>query len=179
MPEDIWKSHLEIRKRSTLLFETPWFQVLDFENYGYLSYPDRHIVVLPVIPGHGIVMVKVRRPVTGGSTWELPAGACEEGESTTQGARRELMEETGITIDPGQVFTPLPRVLVSPTRLPVSPEIFQVDITPEKYGSRAPHDSEIEEVRLILFDDVKRMMQDGRIVVSMPLAILGRYFLTT
>ncbi|MEL0119677.1 MAG: NUDIX hydrolase [Opitutae bacterium] len=178
MPEDIWKAHQEIRKRSNVLYETPWFQILDFESYGYLSYPDRHIVVLPIIHGIGVVMVKVRRPVIGGTTWELPAGACEDGEIPSAAARRELREETGITLPSSHELIPISRVLVSPTRLPVSPEIFKVDIPYSLYERRVQHDSEIEETRLILFDDVKEMMLDGRIVVSMPLAILGRYFLS-
>jgi 8-oxo-dGTP pyrophosphatase MutT (NUDIX family) len=179
MPEDIWQSHLEIRKQSAVLFETPWFQVLDYESYGYVSYPDRHVVILPVVLGHGIVMVKVRRPVLGGWTWELPAGGCLEGETEQQAASRELQEETGVIVGSLSSFIPQEKVLLSPTRLPISPSIFRVDISMEDFRARQPHDDEIQDVRLILFDEVKRMMLEGRILVSMPLAILGRYFLTS
>lgn len=178
-PDDIWQKHQAIRQGSKVLFETPWFQVLDYDSYGYLSYPDKHVVIFPVVPGKGIVMVKVDRPVMGGWTWELPAGACEEGESFVEGAQRELREETGIDVEDIQRFLPQERVLVSPTRLPVSPEVFRVDITLAQYQARQPHDGEIVEVRLILFDEIKRMMLEGQILVSVPLAILGRFFLTS
>jgi 8-oxo-dGTP diphosphatase len=40
-------------------------------------------------------------PPNGADFWATPGGACDPGESYSQAARRELIEETGIDADPG------------------------------------------------------------------------------
>ena len=39
------------------------------------------------------------------SSWDLPGGVVEVGESPRQAARREVSEELGVTIDPGRLLT--------------------------------------------------------------------------
>lgn len=53
------------------------------------------VVVLPVLPNGKIVMVRQYRHACGQYLWELVAGRMERGEDPVQGARRELVEETG------------------------------------------------------------------------------------
>jgi 8-oxo-dGTP diphosphatase len=45
-----------------------------------------------------ILLVQNRR--RGGTHWSLPKGGCEEGEALTETLRREVLEETGLTVDP-------------------------------------------------------------------------------
>src|SRR5688572_3123805 len=44
-----------------------------------------------------IVMIKQYRYAAGGPLWEIPAGTLAPGESPEACARRELLEETGVT----------------------------------------------------------------------------------
>ena len=53
------------------------------------------VVVLPIFPDGGILLVRQYRHALGASLWELVAGRLEAGESRAAAARRELIEETG------------------------------------------------------------------------------------
>jgi len=55
------------------------------------------VVILPVFPDGGILLVRQYRHSLGAFLWELVAGRLEAGESKAAGARRELIEETGYT----------------------------------------------------------------------------------
>ena len=58
------------------------------------------VVVLAVDEGKGeprVLLARQYRHVARGPLWELPAGRIDHGESPLVGAKRELLEETGIT----------------------------------------------------------------------------------
>ncbi len=58
------------------------------------------VVVLAVDERRGeprVLLARQYRHVAGAPLWELPAGRIDHGESALAGARRELLEETGIT----------------------------------------------------------------------------------
>ena len=62
------------------------------------AYPNRPIVGLGVVVLRSAAVLLVRRakPPNAGA-WSLPGGAQELGETAEEGARRELLEETGVT----------------------------------------------------------------------------------
>ena len=55
------------------------------------------VVILPVFPDGGVLLVRQYRHALNASLWELVAGRIEAGESRPAAARRELIEETGYT----------------------------------------------------------------------------------
>ena len=65
------------------------------------EYPARPIVGIGVIAlkDDSVLLVRRGKPPNMGS-WTLPGGAQEVGETAEQAARRELLEETGITVGP-------------------------------------------------------------------------------
>lgn len=65
------------------------------------EYPARPIVGIGAIvfKGESVLLVRRGKPPNIGS-WTLPGGAQEIGETAEQAARRELLEETGITVGP-------------------------------------------------------------------------------
>ncbi len=53
------------------------------------------VVILPVLPDHRVILVRQYRQAVGQALWELVAGSLEPGERPLEGAKRELLEETG------------------------------------------------------------------------------------
>ena len=63
------------------------------------EYPPRPIVGIGVVvlkAGHVLLVRRAKPPNLG--SWSLPGGAQELGETAEQAARRELAEETGVTV---------------------------------------------------------------------------------
>lgn len=65
------------------------------------EYPARPIVGIGIVvlkPRHVLLVRRAKLPNIG--TWTLPGGAQELSETAEQAARRELMEETSLTVGP-------------------------------------------------------------------------------
>ncbi len=65
------------------------------------EYPDRPFVGIGIVvlkPGHVLLVRRGKAPNIG--SWTLPGGAQDIGETAEDAARRELMEETGVTVGP-------------------------------------------------------------------------------
>src|SRR5579859_4542957 len=62
------------------------------------------VVVLPVLPDGGIVMIQQYRHATRQYLWELVAGRMEPGEDPKEAGARELAEETGYRAKKLKVF---------------------------------------------------------------------------
>jgi len=166
------------KKQSNVSYSTNWFKIKSNKDFHFLEYLTPQVVLLPRLQKNMIILVKVKRPVIGTSTWELPAGGIESGETAQEGALRELEEETGISIQNKERLKPMNTLIVSPTRMPMFPNLFSIKITKQEYELRKSHDDEIEEVGLFSLDEIREMILDEKIFVSLPLAILSRFLLS-
>ncbi len=155
--------------------ENPWFAVRNRAGYFTVEYWESHVTVLPVIDRTSVVMVRVKRPVVRDSPLEYPGGAGQLHENPVAVAARELLEETGIEVNDLARFHPMPPISVSSTRMPRLAYVFRVDITRVEFDRRHAHDDEIEEVVELDPGTLTRLLADGGIYVSVPLAITARY----
>jgi len=154
------------------IHENPWFSVRD-RGYCTLEYYLRHVAVLAVVNDDSIAMVRVKRPDINDMTLELPAGGVEKGEDPACAASRELAEEAGIVISDLRRYVPMPPIAVWSTRTPSLSYVFRVGVSEQEFAERRPHDDEIHCVERVAVHDLAKMMADGQIYVSVPLAVLG------
>ena len=89
-------------RRTTKL--SPWVEIIErevefapgskAELYHAIGQQD-YVAIVARTPDGTIPIVRQYRPALERSTWELPAGMLDKGETPTDCCRRELMEETG------------------------------------------------------------------------------------
>jgi ADP-ribose pyrophosphatase len=98
--------------RTEVAFETPWFQVVaktmreDEAPYYSLRLPD-YSSIIALTDEDRILVVRQYRPALERYTLELPSGIVDPGESPTETARRELLEETGYEAGEVEVLGPM------------------------------------------------------------------------
>ena len=159
------------------IHENQWFTLQNRGGYYVLEYKNVQVAVLPIVENHSIVMVRVKRPVIADITLELPAGGAKNEESPVAAGARELREETGIDIREFDRFQLLPPLAVCPNRYSSLPYIYQIHISEREFNLRENHDEEVISVENIPFEEVKRLIAQGEIYVSLPIAIISRFFL--
>ncbi len=160
------------------LHENEWFAVCNRGGYYTVEYHLPHVIVLPVVNQESIVLVRVKRPIIDDISLELPAGCAEAGETPEQGAARELGEETGIVVKDLSRFVPMPPLSVSPNRMPKLAYVFRIDLTRQEYDDRKPHDDEVTDVECASLKDAAKMITNGSIYASVPVAVIGMYLVS-
>jgi ADP-ribose pyrophosphatase len=103
MNEDV--NLLPTRLERTVIYECPWVNLYRdkialangqvIEQYHYLDFGPGTITAVVENDAGEILMTKIARYPTGTVSWELPAGGIDEGETSLEAARREVLEETG------------------------------------------------------------------------------------
>jgi 8-oxo-dGTP diphosphatase len=69
-----------------------------------MTEPDRQLVAVAVVVQAGRVLLVHRRADDGAPPWVLPGGKLEPGESPEAAAVREVLEETGLTVEARQLL---------------------------------------------------------------------------
>ncbi len=97
--------NMPVRLGRTVIYESSWVNLYRdkvvlptghiIEDYHFLDFGLGAVVVIVENQEREILMECNTRYPTGMTTWELPAGGIEEGESALDAAQREVQEETG------------------------------------------------------------------------------------
>ena len=158
------------------LHQNPWFSLKTRGDYLTIEQSFGVVLILPVIEGHSIVLVEVKRPVLDDMhSLEIPAGGLAKDESPEEGALRELCEETGIKISADRLKQQSPLAL-SP-RDPCLAYIYEAEINLDEFLARAQHDDEISQVRLLDFGEVQRLLVSGEMYLAGVVGLSSRFLL--
>jgi ADP-ribose pyrophosphatase len=104
--------------------------------------------------------------------YELVAGACEQGETAEQSARRELLEEAGYG---GGVWREFMKVAPNPSNQNNFTYTFlATDV--ERISDQQTEESEDIEVHLMTYDEVRSLLENQQIIQCLNVAPLWRYF---
>ena len=86
-------------------YDNPWISVTEFDAtaptgrpalYGLINFKNRALAVLPLFDDGSVPLVGQNRLPFGDYSWEIPEGGGPLAEDPLDGAKRELLEETGL-----------------------------------------------------------------------------------
>lgn len=166
---------------SRYLYNRPWLTVrlekLLIPNgnivpeYYVLEYPN-WVNIIAITKEKKFVMVKQYRPGIGEISLELCAGVCEkEDASPLDSAKRELLEETGYG---GGTWTEFIRVAPNASAANNWSYCF-IAKDVEKIGEQALEETEDLTVHLLTLNEVKELLDNGKIVQSTMVAPLWKF----
>jgi len=77
------------------------------------SYPERPVVgvgAVVVVDGKVVLVRRAHEPLKG--AWNLPGGAVELGETLREACAREILEETGLVVEVGEMIDLFDRIML-------------------------------------------------------------------
>jgi ADP-ribose pyrophosphatase len=123
------------------------------------------VVVLPVLADGRIVLIRQYRHAAGQYLWELVAGHKEPKQTAMEGARRELLEETGYT---ARRIRKLFEIFPSPGLLGERMDIFVAEELTK--GKARPEDDEKISQKIVTLRAAEKWIRSGKIRDSKTIA---------
>lgn len=137
--------------------------------YGVVHFANLAAGVLALDDADRVLLVGQHRYALDAYSWEIPEGGVPAGESAIEGARRELLEETGVEATD---WRELARVHLSNS---VSDELAVLFVATElSHGDATPDGTEQLAIRWLPFAEVLAMTLDGRITDAMTVVAVER-----
>ena len=161
------------------VYENPWIRVRHDEVirpdgqpgiYGVVHYKNKAIAVLPIDDEGYTYLVGQYRYTLDIYSWEIPEGGCPEGEEPLGAAKRELLEETGLT---AEHWTQLGTAHLSNSVSDEEAILFLA--TGLIQGKAQPEGTEKLEVRRVAFAEAFRMVVTGEITDSLAVMAILYY----
>ena len=137
--------------------------------YGVVHFANLAAGVLVLDDADRVLLVGQHRYALDAYSWEIPEGGVPAGESAFDGARRELLEETGVE---ATEWRELARVHLSNS---VSDELAVLFVAwGLSHGDATPDGTEQLSIRWLPFAEVLAMTLDGRITDAMTVVAVER-----
>ena len=140
--------------------------------YGVIHFANLAAGVLAIDDDDRVLLVGQHRYSLDAYSWEIPEGGVPDGESAVDGARRELLEETGVE---ATGWRELARLHLSNS---VSDELAVLFVaTGLSHGDATPDGTEQLAIRWLPLPEVLAMTLDGRITDAMTVVAVERFAL--
>jgi ADP-ribose diphosphatase len=123
------------------------------------------VVIIPVLDDGRLVLIRQFRYAAGQYLWELVAGHKEPGEDPDEGARRELMEETGYT---ARRIRKLFDIFPSPGLLSERMDIYLAEGLTK--GTAQPEDDEKIWQKIVTLAEAERWIRQTKICDAKTIA---------
>lgn len=142
------------------------------EQHHLLEFQRQVVACLAETRAGQIVLCRISRYATGGTTWELPAGRMEAGETINQATEREVLEETGCQV------TGLELVYSYHPMAGISGQIFHILYAQVFECGEIIDTDEVSEVGWFSREEVHRMLTEQQITDGVTLTglLLWLYF---
>jgi len=167
-----------LRRARRIAYENAWITVWHDEVtrpdgapgiYGVVHFANLAAGVIALDDADRVLLVGQHRYALDAYSWEIPEGGVPVGESAIDGARRELLEETGVKASD---WSELARVHLSNS---VSDELAVLFVATHLIqGDATPDGTEQLVIRWVPFADVLAMTLDGRISDAMTVVAIER-----
>ena len=159
-----------------LVYENPWIRVEHHEVinpsgnagiYGKVHFRNTAVGVVPVDEeGNTWLVGQFRYPI-GRYSWEIPEGGAPENTDPLDGAKRELLEETGLV---AREWTKILTMYLSNS---VSDEYAEIYLATQlEQHSSEPEETELLQLKKVALAEAYRMVDEGLITDSMSVAAL-------
>ncbi len=127
-----------------------------------------------IIEGARVVLVKRRHPPLQ-DQWSIPGGVLEVGELVREAAVREAREETGLSVEPGELLGVYDRVLRNVDKR-VQYHYVLIDFLCRRVAGNIAADSDAAEVRWFTWDELPalKLAEDTVDVIGKGFAQLGK-----
>lgn len=123
------------------------------------------VVVMAIRKDKSVLLVRQYRHAAGQYLWELPAGRNDKNESNLRAAKRELLEETGVS---AKKWTRILRFFVSPGFLDEIMDVFLAeDLT---IGAAQPEEDEQITMRFVPLKECLKQIKSLKIVDAKTIA---------
>ena len=158
------------------VYENPWIAVTEYDIinpgggkgiYGKVHFKNLGVGVLPLDSELNTYLVGQYRFTLNQYSWEIPEGGCPAGTDPLETARRELLEETGLS---AKSWSPLFTMHLSNS---ISDEfgICYLARELEQHQSQ-PEETEQLMIKKLSLEEAYRMVEDGKITDSISVAAI-------
>jgi 8-oxo-dGTP pyrophosphatase MutT (NUDIX family) len=166
------------RRTRRTAYENPWITVWHDEVdrpdgsagiYGTVHFTNVAVGVVVLDDDDRVLLVGQHRYTLDRYSWELPEGGVPSTETPEEGARRELLEETGVTADD---WRPIVRFDLSNSVTDETGWIFAARAI--SHGTATPDPSEDLATQWVPLDEALAMVERGEITDAMSILGLQR-----
>lgn len=162
--------------KSEKVYDSPWIgltkhDVLNPNNnpgtYSVIHFKNIALGILPLDKDYNTWIVGQYRYPINQYSWEIPEGGGKRDVEPLESAKRELLEETGIT---AKKWTKIQEMYLSNS---ASDEFCILYIAQDlSFGEAQPEDNEQLELKKVHFDELYQMVEKGEITDSLTVCIV-------